>query len=106
MTATQNNTEVQDNTEEITFEIPDVLTPYEGAKYMTAMLAEAGIVHEVKGPMVYIYARKGAFGPLVRAMKDTKKGQQEVWNIQDKAAFIIWADGHVKKMIAKFQKNS
>lgn len=85
-----------------------VVTPYEGAKIMTARLAEMGITHTVKGPMIYIYGRDRKAFAIKEATKTTKKGTtQKVWAIADMTEFLTWMEDHIKRVIVpKFNKQS
>lgn len=88
-----------------------VLTPYQGTKLVNQALAEAGVVDKddpskpasVNSPMMYIYAKKGAF-KYHKATKVTKKGTSaDVWEL-DIETFKAWVEEYVTSRVAKQAK--
>lgn len=64
-----------------------VLTPYQATKIMNEARRELGL-KEVNSPMLYIYARKGAF-----IITEGADGRKEV----DEASFVEWMNAHNAK---------
>jgi len=67
-----------------------VLTPYQAAKIMNVERRKLGL-KEINSPMIYIYARKGAF------IISERDGRKEV----DEASFIEWMNAHNAKQAKK-----
>src|SRR5215831_10724075 len=85
---------------------PYVFTPFQGAKFVTDLLAKAGVTMDdgspkiVNGPQMYIYARAGRFklrrSPVdIQRVKEGKTTAKPRWEIFPLADFQAFAEEYV-----------
>jgi hypothetical protein len=89
--------EVEDDTKPGKTKRAWVNTPYQAAKVLNAMVAEAGIEKVVPPQMVYTYAKNGKFTTFIAADGTGRK-------VVDTDTFNTWAAGYIVGLKAKIAK--
>jgi len=76
------------------------MTPYQATKRVNQALKEAGVDREVRSPMLYIYAGKGAF-EIHPAEKVTKAGKKHTVHEIDEESFVKWMNEYVRGAVQR-----
>jgi len=83
------------------------LTPYQATKQVNEALRKAGVIDpktgkpkEVRSPMLYIYAGKGAF-KIHPAIKIGKNGKESTVHEVDVPSFLAWVEEYVGGVITR-----